>query len=144
MVGDSAKIDPSKDMEYEISLLDYGGATNKNVIYRINEDRSGIYLEAFELGGLRLRVKDIMSYKQWKFGRVNKGSGQVGSYKLEDQNGRLYFAVVKDYIAAEGDWRIALVNIRGSEWELRSWLQMDRTYGFTLIDYAFGRPNSDN
>lgn len=50
----------------------------------------------------------------------------------------MYFAVIKDYIAHEGDWRISLVNIRESEWELKSWLQMSSDYGFTLAGYTFG------
>lgn len=136
--------DPSEDMEYEISLLDYGGETNKSVMYVINEDESGIILDSFELNGLKLRVKERMSYEPWRFGRINKGSGQLGVYKLETTRGKTYFAVIKDYIAAEGDWRIMLVNIRESEWELRSWLQMNGAYGFTLADYAFGRLDPDN
>jgi hypothetical protein len=136
--------DPSEDMEYEIGLLDYGGKTNKNVSYVINEDMSGIILDSFELNGLKLHVKERMSYEPWNYGRANKGSGQVGAYKLETPNGKLYFAVIKDYIASEGDWRIALVNIRENDWELRSWLQTNGVYGFTLSAYAFGRLSTDN
>jgi len=137
MVEEVENIDPSKDMEHEISLRDYGGSTNKNVIHRVNENRSGIYLEAFELGGLRLRVKDIIVYKQWNWGHYNPGAGQVGVYKLEDQNGKLYFAVIKDYVAHEGDWRIMLINIRDSEQALRHWLMTNVTYGTTLAEYSF-------
>jgi hypothetical protein len=139
--GIEDQFDLSKDMEYEVSLLDYEGKINKCVNYVINEDGSGINIGSFELGGLELRVKDRMSYEPWNYGRVNKGSGQIGVYKLETPGGKEYFAVIKDYIAMEGDWRIALVNIRESEWELKSWLQMSRDYGFTLADYAFGRPD---
>jgi hypothetical protein len=136
--------DPSKDMEYEIGLIDYEGRINKNVSYVINEDMSGIVLDSFEMNGLKLHVKERMSYEPWRFGRVNKGSWQVGAYKLETPNGKLYFAVIKDYIAAEDDWRIVLVNIRESDWELISWLQLNGVYGFTLSAYAFGRLNTDD
>lgn len=137
MAKDDVNINPEEDMKYEESLLDYGGKTNRSVVYRVNEDRSGIYLEAFALGGLVLHVKDIISYNPWNFGRVNKGSGQVGVYRLEDQNGNMYFAMIKDYRASEGDWRIMLVNIRNSEHALKSWLQMNSTYGFSFMDYTF-------
>lgn len=61
MAIDVGNINPGEDMDLEVSLLDDGGTTNRGVIHRINETRSGIYLEAFELGGMRLRVKDIMT-----------------------------------------------------------------------------------
>jgi len=141
-IGD--QLDLSKNMEYEVSLLDYRGETNKNVNYVINEDMSGINLCSFGLNGLELRVKDRLSYVPWRFGRVNKGSGQLGVYKLETPRGKLYFAVIKDYVASEGDWRIVLVNIRESELELRNWLQTSSAYGSTLADYAFGKSDSDN
>lgn len=138
MVKDSENINPAEDMKYEISLLDYGGETNKDVVHKINEDRSGIYLESFVLGGLRLRVIDTISYKPWNFGNVHKGSGQVGVYKLEDDAGKIYFAMIKDYIAHEGDWRIMLTNIRDSERALKIWLSTNTTYGTTLAEYVFG------
>lgn len=138
------QFDPSEDMEYEISLLDGEGIINKNVSYVINEDKSGIVLDSFELNGLKLHVKERMSYELWRFGIVNKGSGQVGAYKLETPDGKLYFAIVKDYIATEGDWRIMLVNIRESDLELRSWLQNNDVYGFTLSAYAFGRLGAED
>lgn len=137
MVKDDVEINPEEDMKYEVSLLDYGGKTNRSVVYRVNEDRSGIYLDAFALGGLVLHVKDIISYKPWNYGNVHKGSGQVGVYRLEDVSGRIYFAMIKDYIASEGDWRIVLVNIRNSEQALKSWLQMSSTYGLSFMDYIF-------
>ena len=137
MAIDVGNINPGEDMDLEVSLLDDGGTTNRGVIHRINETRSGIYLEAFELGGMRLRVKDIMTYKPWNFGHYNPGSGQVGAYKLEDQNGKIYFAVIKDYVVYEGDWRIMLVNIRDSERALKHWLMTNSTYGTTLAEYLF-------
>lgn len=85
MIKDSMNIDPfdpSKDMEYDISLLDYQGRINKNVMYVVNEDKSGISIDSFELNGLKFHVKERMIYKPWRFGRVNKGSGQLGVYKL--------------------------------------------------------------
>lgn len=143
MVENSVKedqFDPSKDMKYEISLLDYDGETNKGVVCTNYGD--SVNLHSFVLNGLMFHVKDRISYEPWKYGRVNKGSGQLGVYKLETSGGRTYFAVIKDYIAFEGDWRIVLVNIRESEWGLRSWLQLNGNYGFALADYAFGRLNS--
>lgn len=137
MTEDSGKINPGKDMKYEESLLDNGGRTNRSVVYRVNEDKSGIYLEAFEFGGLVLHVKDIIRYVPWNFGKVHKGSGQVGVYRLEDSAGKIYFAMIKDYIASEGDWRIMLVNIRDSEHALKGWLQMSSTYGLSFMEYIF-------
>lgn len=127
----------SVDMLCEMSLLDYEGETNKNVVFTNYGD--SLSLHSFELNEVMLCVKDRMSYEPWNYGRVHKGSGQVGVYKLENPEGKVYFAVIKDYIAFEGDWRIMLVNIRESELELRSWLQMNSNYGFTLADYAFGK-----
>lgn len=131
------QFDPSEDMKYEISLLDYHGETNQAVVCTNYGD--SVNLHSFELNGMAFRVKDRISYEPWNYGCVNKGSGQLGVYKLETPGGKEYFAVIKDYIATEGDWRIILVNIRESEWGLRSWLQMNRSYGFALADYAFGR-----
>ena len=137
MAKDVGDIDPGKDMEHEVSLLDYGGRTNENVVYRINENRSGIYLDAFELGGLRLRVKDILAYKPWNFGNYKPGAGQLGVYKLEDQDGKIYFAVAKDYIASEGDWRIMLINIRDSEDAIKAWIMNNTVYGASLAEYSY-------
>jgi len=137
MVKDDVGLNPEEDMKYEVSLLDYGGKTNKGVVYRINEDKSGIYLEAFVLGELVLHVKNIISYKPWNFGRVHKGFGQVGVYKLEDATGKTYFAVIKDYITSYGYWRIRLINIKNSEQALKNWLRMDSMYGLSFMDYIF-------
>lgn len=84
-------------------------------------------------------MEDILIYKPWNFGRVHKGSGQLGVYKLKSQEGKIYFAMIKDYIASEGDWRIMLINIRDSEHAIKNWLMTNRTYGIALADYAFGR-----
>lgn len=132
------KFDPSKDVEYEIGLLDKGNV-NKNVSYVINEDRSGIIIDSFELNGLKLVVKERIVYKPWRFGKINKGSGQLGVYKLQTPNGHVYFALIKDYVAMEGDWRISLVNIREKERDIKSALMMDSVHGLTFADYAFGR-----
>ncbi len=138
MEKDGMDINQCIDMKYEIGLLDDKGRINKGVVHRVNEDRSGIYLEEFELEGLKLHVEDILSYKPWNYGRVHKGSGQLGVYKLKSQEGKIYFAMIKDYIAYEGDWRIMLVNIRDSEQAIKSWLMTNRTYGIALADYARG------
>jgi hypothetical protein len=135
------KFDPSEDMKYEISLLDYEGEINKGVLCTNYGDCMS--LRSFELNDMTFHVKERISYEPWNFGRIKKGSGQLGVYKLETSGGETYFAVIKDYIAFEGDWRIVLVNIRESEWDLKSWLQMSKAYGFTLADYAFGVNSSD-
>jgi hypothetical protein len=132
------EFDPSKDMEYEIGLLDKGNI-NKKVMHVINEDKSGIILDSFELNGMKLIVKERIVYEPLRFGKVNKGSGQLGIYRLQTPNGHVYFALIKDYVAMEGDWRIVLINIREKEWDLKSALMMDSVHGFALADYAFGR-----
>lgn len=141
----------------EVSLLDYGGTTNKDVDYSLNEDRSGIYLRGFTLGlddvkavnpelkipknvsgNIGFRVLDTLQYKPWQWGKVNRGAGQIGIYKLKDQKDNVYFAVIKDYRASEGDWRIAMIHIESSEQELKDWL-MCETIGTTFIEYIDAR-----
>lgn len=136
------EFDPSKNMRDEISLLDYNGRINKAVVCTNYGD--SISLHSFELNGMTFHVKERIIYEPWNFGRVNKGSGQLGVYKLETPGGKEYFAVIKDYMAYEEDWRIVLVNIRESERELRFWLQLNANYGFALADYAFGRNDIGN
>lgn len=137
----------------EISLLDYGGTTNKSVEYSMNEDESGIYLKGFVLSAkglcvvnsnlkilgivldnVEFKVLEIIQYKPWRWGKVNKGAGQIGIYKLKDQKDNIYFAIIKDYRAMEGDWRIAIIHIEDSEQELKDWLYCDRL-GTTFIEY---------
>lgn len=138
----------------EVFLLDYGGTVDKEVNYRINEDRSGIYLNGFTLssediekikssikgivfpikGEVRLTVVEIISYKPWNFGKFNKGSGQMGIYKLKDRIGGEYFALIKDYVASEGDWRIAIQYITNTEKELKNYLMGSRE-GTDFQDY---------
>lgn len=157
----------------EVSLLDYGGTTNKGVEYSINEDGSGIYIKGFVLSvkdlhvanpdlkikadigfqpdsrgvgtehniwiessdNIEFKVLETIQYKAWRWGEMVKGAGQMGIYKLKDQKGNVYFAVIKDYRAIEGDWGIraiegdwgiVLVHIEGSEQELKNWLMVDR------------------
>lgn len=137
----------------EVSLLDYGGTTNKSVEYSLNEDRSGIYLKGFALsiddihvvnpalkipgivmGNVGFKVLAVIQYKPWQWGKVNRGAGQIGIYKLQDHEDHIYFAVIKDYRASEGDWRIAMIHIESSEQELKDWLMCDRI-GTTFIEY---------
>lgn len=133
----------------EIFLLDYGGTVNKNVDYRINEDKSGIYLNGFTLTSkdierirstvkgiviptieeIRLTVVEIICYKPWNFGQYNKGSGQMGVYRLKDATGTEYIALIKDYIASERDWRIALQHITNTEQEMKLFLMETRGLG---------------
>ncbi len=137
----------------EVPLLDYGGSVNKKVEYSINEDKSGIYLKGFvvsardlyvvnpdlkiegiAIGDIEFKVLDIIQYKPWNYGKVNKGAGQMGIYKLKDQKDNIYFAIIKDYRASEGDWRIMLVNIENSELGLKDWLMVDKL-GIIFMEY---------
>jgi len=133
----------------EIFLLDYGGTVNKDVDYRINENWSGIYLNGFTLPSedmerikssikgivmpmveeIRLTVVEIIRYKPWNFGKYNKGSGQMGLYRLRDAIGTEYFAIIKDYIASERDWRIALQYITNTEQDMKLFLMENRGMG---------------
>jgi hypothetical protein len=133
----------------EISLLDYGGTTNKNVNYRIKGDNSGIDLKGFALTAeemlkitgedirdetIEFTVERVIQYKPWNFGQYTPGAGQMGIYELKASNGDTYFVVIKDYRASEGDWRIMLLMIKKTEIDLKYELQIDRI-GFTFMDY---------
>ncbi len=74
-VEDSEEIDLEKDMDQVESLLDYGCSINKEVVYRINDDESGIHLDAFSLGKFRFDVKDTIVYKPHGLGCRKKGAG---------------------------------------------------------------------
>lgn len=138
-------------MEREISLLDYGGSTDKTVDYRIKENHSGIDLKGFALtagemleitgesirdGTIEFTVERIIQYKPWNYGTVTPGSGQLGIYELKASNGKTYFALIKDYRAFEGDWRIALVMVANTEREMKSELQVNKL-GLSFMDYLF-------
>ena len=84
-----------------------------------------------------MRVEETIQYEPWQGGTRNPGAGQVGIYQLKDSNGQEKFALIKDYRAAEGDWRIFLINLKESERELKDDLEMDRTYGLSFMDYLF-------
>ena len=139
----------------EISLLDYNGTINKNVDWRTNENNSGIYLNGFRInaedmakatGGkvkvikededFEFAVEDIIQYKPWNFGKVKQGSGQLGIYKVSDQKGNIWHALIKDYRAFEGDWRIMLLCMTETENEMKGELKMDNL-GLTFMDYLF-------
>lgn len=138
-------------MQREISLLDYGGSTDKNVDYRIKENHSGIELKGFVLtagemleitgesirdGTIEFTVERIIQYKPWKYGTVTPGSGQLGIYELKASNGKTYFTLIKDYRAFEGDWRVMLVMIKNTEMEMKFELQVNKL-GLTFMDYLF-------
>jgi hypothetical protein len=138
-------------MQREISLLDYGGKTDKNVDYRIKENHSGIELKGFVLtagemleitgesirdGTIEFTVERVIQYKPWNFGTITPGSGQMGIYELKASNGKTYFALIKDYRALEEDWRVMLVMITSTEREMKNDLQVDKL-GFTFMDYLF-------
>ena len=119
----------------ETPLLDYGGSVNKKVEYKIKEDGSGIELKSFELGGLKLKVEQVIQYRPWNWGKIIPGAGQVGIYKLRLPDGGEKFALIKDYKAAEGDWRIFLIYLTNTERELKDKLWVDGNYGALFIDY---------
>lgn len=133
--------------------MDYGGKINKNIEYQVNEDKSGILLKMFSLTPqdmqrvtgktvdiksetIKFTVEKMVQYQPWHFGRINKGAGQLGIYQLKDENGKEWFSLIKDYIAFEGDWRIMLVMLKESEWDLKSELMTEK-YRFTFMDYLF-------
>lgn len=124
-------------IEIETSLLDYGGTTDKNVDYRIADDFSGIELKGFDLDGHKWTVEETIDYRPWNYGKVTPGSGQMGIYMLVDQNGVEACALIKDYRAFEGDWRIMIVRLEPNEMELKQWLMIDKL-GYTFYDYLFG------
>ena len=53
----------------ETPLLDYGGSVNKKVEYKIKEDGSGIELKSFELGGLKLKVEQVIQISTMELGK---------------------------------------------------------------------------
>lgn len=135
----------------ELSLLDYGGSTDKNVDYRIKEDYSGIELKGFVLtagemlestgesireGTIEFTVERVIQYKPWNFGKVNPGSGQMGIYELKASNGKTYFVPIRDYRTFEGDWRVMLLMIKNTEMEMKGELMVNQL-GYTFTDYLF-------
>lgn len=131
-----AKLLNNERVEIETFLLDYGGTIDLKVDYRINENGSGIYLKGFKLGIHEWTVEEVVQYKPWQWGTRNPGAGQMGIYKLKDQNGIEAWAVIKDYRALEGDWRISLVRLENNEQELKGYLMIDKL-GLTFADYLF-------
>ena len=138
-------------MQNEISLLDYGGSTDKNVDYRIKENHSGIELKGFVLtagemleitgesirdGTIEFIVERVVQYKPWNFGKVTPGSGQMGIYELKASNGKTYFVLIKDYRAFEGDWRVMLLMTKNTEREMKDELMIN-PLGLTFMDYLF-------
>jgi hypothetical protein len=139
------------NIQREISLLDYGGKTDKNVDYRIKENYSGIDLKGFVLtagemleitgesirdGTIEFTVERVVQYKPWNYGTVTPGSGQMGIYELRASNGKTYFALIKDYRAFEGDWRVMLVMTTRTEREMKDELQVNKL-GLSFMDYLF-------
>ena len=96
------------EIENEAPLYDYGGYVDKNVGFEIAPDESGIILNQFDFEGETFQVLERTEYEPWNAGLVNPGAGQVGIYEVKDEEGNEYTAEIKDYRAAEGDWRIFL------------------------------------
>ena len=121
----------------EKALLDYDGEVNKDVNFQLKPDNSGINLEGFSLDGIEQIVEEVLQYRPWNFGMVNPGAGQLGIYRLKGLDNQEKFALVKDYRAAEGDWRIFLINITQTEKEMKDALVVDENYGLVFMDYLF-------
>lgn len=137
----------------EISLLDYEGTVDKNVDWHMNESYSGICLNGFKIsaeematvtggkvrkedGDFDITVVKTVQYKPWRFGKTKPGSGQMGIYKIKDQNGKEWYALIKDYRAFEGDWRIMLMLVTKTEQGMKDELTTDEL-GFLFMDYLF-------
>ncbi len=115
----------------EIPLLDQGGKVNAEVNYEVKPDGSGISLKGFKLDGLEMKVVEVIAYEPWNFGKLNPGAGQLGIYRLTTASGEERYALIKDYKAYEGDWRILLVMLQNSERALIEGL-MNSEYGFAF------------
>ncbi|MDK2849578.1 MAG: hypothetical protein PWP03_585 [Candidatus Woesearchaeota archaeon] len=67
---------------------------------------------------------------------INPGVRQLGIYRLRvptlDQE---KFALIKDYRATEGDWRIFLIHLTETEDELKNKLMEDRNYRLIFMNY---------
>ena len=122
-------------MEKEKPLLDCGGRVNHNVKFRIKSDRSGIELYGFDLDGIEYIVIETIQYRPWNFGMILPGAGQLGIYKIKGADENEKFALIKDYRAAEGDWRISLLKITKTEEEMRNELKTDETYRWIFEKY---------
>ena len=89
-------VKPGKqDAEFEIDKSQYSQG-------------SGIKLKSFTLDGIRYSVTRVVNYFPVRWGKSNPGAGQRGIYELNDGSGEPKFAVIDDYRAIEGDWRILL------------------------------------
>jgi hypothetical protein len=102
----------SKENVMEIELTrDNGTVLGKDFI--INPAKNGIVLLSFTHEGQKFTVKKVVRYEPWNFGFVNPGAGQMGVYEVEEEkSGEVFLAIVKDYRAFEGDWRVILMDIR--------------------------------
>ena len=106
----------------EKPLLDYGGTVNEDVDFGIKKGYSGIDLKGFCLDGVKMEVEEVIEYEPWCWDQKRPGSGQIGLYKVKSGDVKRY-AVIKDYRAAEGDWRIFLLGLTETEAEGRKKLK---------------------
>ena len=81
----------------------------ENTAFEILPANDGIKLIEVREAGMTLRVSKVMSYKPFAFGEQNPGTAQIGVYRLMSRDGRMFYAMIRDYRACEGDWRIVLV-----------------------------------
>lgn len=122
--------------EQYIPLYDYGGTVNQGVDFQVKTDGSGIDLKVFELDGVRLTIEEVLQYQPWNFGKVTPGGGQMGIYRVHDPVGSEHFALVRDYRAHEGDWRIFLLKVTDTERQMKNELMMSPD-ALTFTDYLF-------
>lgn len=84
----------------------------EKVDFQVKGDNSGIDLKSFELDRKKYQVIEVESYRPWFWGETNPGAGQIGVYTLRDNMGNAYRAIIKDYRAAEGCWKIHLQELQ--------------------------------
>jgi hypothetical protein len=82
---------------------------------------NGIHLIEVRQFGMTLKVTRVLSYEPVAFGKQNPGAAQMGVYELKSEDGTTFYAIIRDYRAYEGDWRVVLEGeIAGSIDDLKS------------------------
>ena len=112
------------NIKYPYALLDQCGSTDR-VKFTVKEDGSGIILEELKIEERLFSCKIIQCngeplYRPINWGKVNPGAGQAGIYRIKEKEGNAEkVALITDYRAAEGDWRIFIGLIAKDEEGLR-------------------------
>ena len=97
---------------------------NEDVIFEPKEcsHSPGITLKSFNLDDDLMTVKNIIDYGLWGVGKINPGSCQRGTYLLNDERGREYYAAIRDERDIAGNHKIVLLGIANSQKELEKQL----------------------